>query len=950
MARTVLVLFHKILANGNAAAVFLKLKGIGVSPAGYAKREVPLKMFLRFSLLVVILSPVLNGVAQTITTYAGPPLPVLGALATTQYFDRTEGIAPDGAGGFYFSSSSPENRVYRVAADGVLSLIAGTGTSGFSGDGGPAVSARLSYPGNLVVDGGGNLYIADWGNDRIRKVNTEGIISTIAGNGKERFEGDGGAATSASLNGPRGVAVDPAGNVYIADRGNSRIRKVDTVGLISTIAGNGTSGFSGDGGLATAASFDAWSLAVDVSGNLYITDPRNHRVRKVNTAGIISTVAGDGGDIFGGDGGPATATSVLPVDIFVDPGGNLYLADASYRVRKVNGDGIITTIACNGTSGFTGDGGPATAASCAPYRVARDSAGNLYVADGSSRRIRKVSAAGIITTVAGRGTGQSSGDGGPATLAELIQPLGVAVDPAGNVYIADEGSNRIRKVNTAGIISTIAGNGKQGFNGDGGPATSASLYEPSGVAVDPAGNVYIADAGNLRIRKVDTAGTITTIAGNGKEGFSGDGGPAPSAELTFPVEVAVDPAGNVYIADEGSNRIRKVNTAGTISTIAGNGKDGFNGDGGPATSASLNDPRGVAVDAAGNVYISDRGNNRIRKVDTAGIISTIAGNDKEGFSGDGGLAISASLSAPREVAVDAAGNVYISDAGNFRIRKVNPAGVISTVAGRGTPGFTGDGGPASSAQLVPRGVAVGVQADLYIADGSLRIRRVDNLGLPRVGSFAQIASGAGWKTTIVLVNLSSIAVSARVNFYGDSGNPLILPLVLADGSGTASSSIDLSMQARGSAVLQSEASTSSVSLGWAEIEASGPLNGYAIFRQRLPGLPDSEATTPLETIAPSSMAFFFDNVAGFQTGIAVVNLSASETTVTAVFRDENGLQLGSSQFSIPRSGHSSFFLNSRFPTTANRRGIVEFQNQSGITGVGLRFSPSLSFTSVPVIR
>ena len=837
MARTVLVLFHKILANGNAAAVFLKLKGIGVSPAGYATREVPLKMFLRFSLLVVILSPVLNGVAQTITTYAGPPVPVLGALAPTQYFDRTEGIAPDSAGGFYFSSS-PENRVYRVAADGVLSLIAGTGTSGFSGDGGPAVSARLSYPGNLVVDGGGNLYIADWGNDRIRKVNTDGIISTIAGNGKEGFEGDGGPATSASLNGPGGVAVDPAGNVYIADRGNSRIRKVDTVGLISTIAGNGTSGFSGDGGLATAASFDAWSLAVDVSGNLYITDARNHRVRKVNTAGIISTVAGDGGDIFGGDGGPATATSVLPVDIFVDPGGNLYLADASYRVRKVNGDGIITTIACNGTSGFTGDGGPATAASCVPYRVARDSAGNLYVADGSSRRIRKVSAAGIITTVAGRGTGQSSGDGGPATLAELIQPLGVAVDPAGNVYIADEGSNRIRKVNTAGIISTIAG--------------------------------------------------------NGKEGFSGDGGPATSAELSFPVGVAVDPAGNVYIADEGSNRIRKVNTAGIISTIAGNDTQGFSGDGGPATSASLNKPR--------------------------------------------------------EVAVDLAGNVYISDAGNFRICKVNPAGVISTVAGRGTSGFTGDGGPASSAQLVPRGVAVGVQADLYIADGSLRIRRVDNLGLPRVGSFAQIASGAGWKTTIVLVNLSSIAVSARVNFYGDSGNPLILPLVLADGSGTASSSIDLSMQARGSAVLQSEASTSSVSLGWAEIEASGPLNGYAIFRQRLPGLPDSEATTPLETIASSSMAFFFDNVAGFQTGIAVVNLSASETTVTAVFRDENGLQLGSSQFSIPRSGHSSFFLNSRFPTIANRRGIVEFQNQSGITGVGLRFSPSLSFTSVPVIR
>jgi len=300
-----------------------------------------------------------------------------------------------------------------------------------------------------------------------------------------------------------------------------------------------------------------------------------------------------------------------------------------------------------------------------------DAAGNLYIASDVSSRIRKVTASGVISTVVGNGTRGFSGDGGPAASAQLNFPYGVAVDVVGNLYIADDGNNRVRKVSAGGVISTVAGNGTFGFGGDGGPATSAQLYEPSGVAVDVAGNLYIADTANNRVRKVTVAGVISTVAGNGTSGFSGDGGPATSAQLNLPSGVVVDVADNLYIADTINNRVRKVTVAGVISTVAGNGTAGFSGDGGPATSAQLNAPNGVAVDAAGNLYIAD-GNNVVREV-TAGAISTVAGNGKIGFSGDGGPATSAQLNVPSGVALDAAGNLYIAEVGfqgSSRIRKV----------------------------------------------------------------------------------------------------------------------------------------------------------------------------------------------------------------------------------------------------------------------------------------
>jgi sugar lactone lactonase YvrE len=299
----------------------------------------------------------------------------------------------------------------------------------------------------------------------------------------------------------------------------------------------------------------------------------------------------------------------------VDVVGNLYIADTgNYRVREVAANGIISTVAGGGSIGYSGDGGPATSAGLNyPYGVAVDVAGNLYIADFFNSRVRKVATNGTISTVAGGG-GSYPGDGGPATNAVLGNVTGVAVDVAGNLYIADPDNNRIRKVAANGTISTVAGNGTLGYSGDGGPATSAQLWSPDGVAVDVAGNLYIADGNNNRIRKVATNGMISTVAGNGSLGYSGDGGPATSAQMDFPWGLAVDSVGNLYIADGNNNRIRKVATNGTISTVAGNGSYGYSGDGGPATSAELSGAYGVALDAAGNLYIADTYNCRIRKV------------------------------------------------------------------------------------------------------------------------------------------------------------------------------------------------------------------------------------------------------------------------------------------------------------------------------------------------
>ena len=334
----------------------------------------------------------------------------------------------------------------------------------------------------------------------------------------------------------------------------------------------------------------------------------------------------------------------------------------------------IITVAGNGTGGYSGDNAPAPSAELSfPDGVCLDFEENIIIVDHYNNRIRKINKQGLITTVAGNGVRGYGGDNGPAESAELANPTGICFDFKGDMYIADYGNNVIRMVNRQGIITTIAGNGTRGYGGDNGPAESAELANPTGIATDYEGNIFISDSSNNRIRKVDPSGTISTVAGNGTPGYNGDNGPAIDAELYFPWGLCADFEGNIYCADYGNSRIRKIDKDGTITTIAGNGTHVYSGDQGPASDAGMNSPTGVCMDFRGNIYIADFGDNRIRKVNQQGIITTVAGNGTRGYSGDNGPATGAALNDPCGVAADFRGNIYIADFSNNRIREVIPS-------------------------------------------------------------------------------------------------------------------------------------------------------------------------------------------------------------------------------------------------------------------------------------
>jgi trimeric autotransporter adhesin len=656
---------------------------------------------------------------QVITTVAGTDwvFPTYSLPALAAPMGRLSGMVlrPDGS---FLVSDGDNSQIFKITAGGMLSVYAGNGQPGFSGEGGPAVNASLATQQGIAVDGQGNLYVADTSNQRVRKVDTNGVITTVAGNGNAGFAGDGGLAISAQLSAPWSVAVDGSGALYIADSGNNRIRKVAPNGLISTFAGNGAGRFSGDGAALTSSLNSPRGVLLDGAGNLYIADTLNNRIRKIGADGMLVTVVGNGQGGFAGDGGPASQAHLSnPWSVTMDASGNLYIADiADYRVRQVTTDGRITTIAGNGGIGFSGDGGPATQAQITPVAVAVGAGGTVYIADQTNERIRAVTN-GTINTIAGTGFYRYRGDGGMATAAVFNNPTNVGFDAQGNLYLTDQQNDAIRMIQPGGTIGTFAGTGAAGETGNGGPAKSATLYAPWGLGLDANGNVYFTEPYTNYVRKVDTSGIITKIAGTGNGGSTGDNAPAVQAQVNGPRSVASDLSGNTYIAEDGSSRIRKISPTGVITTVAGNGTAGFAGDEGLAVNAQINHPASVAADSAGNLYIADFDNQRVRKVTTDGKIHTVAGNGNMGSSGDGGLATAAQLNVPVSVAVDNKGNLFIGEHEGHRVRKVTPNGTISTVAGNGILAFSGDGGAATSASISqPYGLAVDGSGNLFIAD------------------------------------------------------------------------------------------------------------------------------------------------------------------------------------------------------------------------------------------
>jgi glucose/arabinose dehydrogenase len=534
--------------------------------------------------------------------------------------------------------------VFKHSSGSSLTVVAGiSGSCSYSGDNGSATSATLNNPYGVAVDSSGNLYIADDGNNVVRKVDASTTyISTVAGTGTAGDSGDSGSAISAKLKAPTGVAVDSSKNIYIADSGNNAVRMVDaSTSYISTVAGTGTSGYSGNGSAATSATLNyPYSVALDSSGNLYIADQYNFVIREVSASTKdISTVAGNHYYSYSGDGGLAKAAQFNTLQgLVMDGSGNLYIADAdNYVVRKVDvSTGDISTIAGNGTLGYSGDGGAATSAELeSPHGLALDGADNLYIADASSAVVRKVDAStGYISTVAGNGTQGYSGDGGAATSAELSYPVSVAADSSGNLYIADTDAYVVRKVDvTTGDISTVAGNGTQGYSGDDNAATSAELKTPISVALDSSGNLYIADEDAHVVREVvlntaDTSnyGKITTVVGGVSTTSITSGASATDIALGNPVGVYVDYAGAIYVTDDYYKQVYKITgssfsspSSGTIAAVAGNGTAGYSGDDATATSAELDNPTFITGDIYGNLLIADSYYSVVRRV--SGIVT-----------------------------------------------------------------------------------------------------------------------------------------------------------------------------------------------------------------------------------------------------------------------------------------------------------------------------------------
>ncbi len=654
-------------------------------------------MRLSYSWFFVFVSCLQGQHFKAFTVAGGLPIDT-PVTATNAPIFHLSGLAADATGNVYFWS---RYTLFKMDQKGNLIRIAGTAHAGYTGDGGPAIDARIGYPGGIAVAGDGTVYFTDSDRSRIRRVTPVGKIEAVF----------------PTLGFGRGIAIGPDGTLYLSD--SIGVVKVSTGGTQTRLLGNGAGGLAGDGFVS--------AIALDPNGNLYVARPP--RIIKIAADGVAKVVAGDGSLDPSPAGIPAANSRVgYPRSVAVDSSGNCFIGEDNY-VYKLSGDSILSTWAGSSNSGPLGDGGPALNAQIGYMEgMTADSSGNIYVADGSYNRIRKISRSGTITTAVGDGFLGSLGDGGPAVAAQLAFVPDVALDAAGNLFIADYLHHRIRKMQTDGTITTVAGTGETGYSGDGGSAIKAKIGSPAGIAFDRAGNLYLSDGWS--VRKVTPEDRISTVAGmyvsGGPNGY-GDGGLAVRATFWQTAGIAVDSVGSIFIADYRANRVRRVSTNGIITTVAGNGVSDYCGDGGPATSASVGTPWALAISRSDELYIA--AGSAVRKVSRDGIITTALPYGSAPIDAGRTPCIPhnyiATYATNTGMAFDRFGNLYVAD-GNV-IRKLDPAGAVSTIAGT-TYGYSGDGGPATAAQLRAYGMAIDRAGNIYVADGNN-----DTVRLLRIG-------------------------------------------------------------------------------------------------------------------------------------------------------------------------------------------------------------------------
>ena len=614
-----------------------------------------------------------------------------------------------------------------------------------TGSDGTGSAAQFSAPRGIAVDSVGNLYVADSSNHSIRKLTAAGVVTTLAGTAGTAGTVD---STPARFNEPFCVAVDSAGTVYVADTNNNAIRKISTAGVVTTLAGG--SGMGSTDGTGSAAKFsEPHGIAVDTSGNVFVADYMNHTIRKVTPAGVVTTFAGSAGNsgFINGQGSAARFSAVQ--GIALDRNGNLYVVEAGNRaIRKITASGLVTTFA-DGSDGQFGS----------PRGVTVDSSGNLYVTDYSANVIKRVTAAGVISTYAGTAPTSGSSDGSLSS-ALFNTPSDVAVDSANNVYVADTTNNNVRKIAADGTVTTLAGLAGRSSSVDG-QGGAARFEDPYAVATDSLGNSYVADATDHTLRKITADGTVTTFAGRAGSFGSSDGA-GSVARFKTPRGIATDSSGNVYVADTGNKTIRKITAAGTVSTLAGTAGLGGSLDA-TGAAARFSGPNGVAVDGSGNVYVIDSESATLRKITPAGVVTTLAGSP--GVNGaTNGSGAAASFRVPYDVAVDASGNIYVSDHGNNLIRKVTAAGVVTTLAGSGAEGSTDGIGVAASFKY-PNGISVDGSGNVYVADTDNQlIRKITQAGeVTKVAGTGGVGSADGVGTAASFHNPMDTALDASGN-------------------------------------------------------------------------------------------------------------------------------------------------------------------------------------------